>query len=181
MAFFPVQNNVIDHLARILTPMEFMCLIVIIRKTEGWNKASDAISISQFRELTGINREKTISAAINGLVVKKMITVERFRGKINRYRLGALCATTGGKVPYKSAGTFAESTGGKRPTTKERLNTRENVIDNGFTKNKVEVNRQIIELGKNVGLTMEEDEAIEDFRMRVLNEMSRQRFNAMQS
>ena len=46
--FLQVPNVVIDELLPDLTGAELKCYLVVIRKTKGWNKESDNISISQF-------------------------------------------------------------------------------------------------------------------------------------
>lgn len=77
--FFQMPNVIVDEIMRYLTPAEYVCLQLIIRKTRGWNKQSDAISLSQFQEFTGIKSKRTIMRALHrlcadevGLVSKKM-------------------------------------------------------------------------------------------------------------
>lgn len=53
---------------------ERQVLDTIIRKTYGWNKCEDAISLSQFVEATGMNKPHVIQA-IKGLLLKKVISV----------------------------------------------------------------------------------------------------------
>lgn len=70
-----LANEFMDALAKIRIPGEQMqCLLVILRKTWGWNKKSDDISLSQFIESTGINKQN-VCRAINGLLSKKIIAV----------------------------------------------------------------------------------------------------------
>ena len=70
-----IANEIWDALCRIRIPGEQMqVLMVIIRKTYGFNKKSDGIPLSQFTEATGINRQNVIRA-INGLLSKKIINV----------------------------------------------------------------------------------------------------------
>lgn len=70
-----IVNKVMDALAKYRIPGEQMqCLVFILRKTYGWNKKEDDISLSQFVDGTGINKPCVVRA-INGLKDKKIITV----------------------------------------------------------------------------------------------------------
>ena len=61
---------------------EGQLLWAILRKTYGWHKKSDSISISQLVEMTGKSRRMVIYALQN-LEAKKMIVIERKRGRGN--------------------------------------------------------------------------------------------------
>jgi len=70
-----IANEIMDALCKIRIPgEERQILDVILRKTYGWNKCEDAISLSQFVEMTGIIKTHVIRA-INGLLSKKVIIV----------------------------------------------------------------------------------------------------------
>jgi len=60
--FLQVPNAVIDELLPDLTGAELKCYLVVIRKTKGWNKESDNISISQFMKATGLSNSAVIKA-----------------------------------------------------------------------------------------------------------------------
>jgi len=65
---------------------ERQVLDVIIRKTYGWNKCEDAISLSQFVEMTGIKKPNVIGA-IKGLLSKKIISViQKDNDKVKLYK-----------------------------------------------------------------------------------------------
>lgn len=69
-----IANELYDAIARWhLSSYESRVLIFIIRKTYGWNKKSDWISLSQFVEATGI-RESHVSRTISLLVKQKIVT-----------------------------------------------------------------------------------------------------------
>lgn len=51
-------------------------LWVVLRKTYGWNKKADSISITQFMHITGLSR-RTVVYALQNLEAKNMITVQR--------------------------------------------------------------------------------------------------------
>ena len=55
-------------------------LLAIIRRTYGWKKKEDAISISQLQGMTGLSRRAVIYVLQN-LEAKKFITVKRQRGR----------------------------------------------------------------------------------------------------
>jgi phage replication O-like protein O len=64
-----------DALCRIRIPgEERQVLDCIFRKTYGWNKCEDAISLSQFVEMTGLTKPHIIHS-IAGLLLKKVIIV----------------------------------------------------------------------------------------------------------
>lgn len=70
-----IATEIQDAFCRTRIPgEERQILDVIIRKTYGWNKCEDAISLSQFVEMTGINKPCVIRA-IQGLLSKKIISV----------------------------------------------------------------------------------------------------------
>jgi phage replication O-like protein O len=66
-------------------------LLAIIRKTYGWNKKEDAISISQLEEITFLCR-RTIINSLQNLEAKQMIVIkrERGRGKVNQINVISL-------------------------------------------------------------------------------------------
>jgi len=90
--FFQFPNVIVDELIRFLTPAETMCLLVIIRKTRGWNKQADAISLSQFQELTGIKSKRTIMRALHRLCVDEVgLIAKNCKPRTTTiYRLGAI-------------------------------------------------------------------------------------------
>jgi phage replication O-like protein O len=70
-----IANEIMDALCRYRIPgEERQVLDTILRKTYGWNKTEDAISLSQFVEMTGIKKPNIIGA-INSLLSKKIIIV----------------------------------------------------------------------------------------------------------
>jgi phage replication O-like protein O len=70
-----IANEIMDALCKIRIPGEEMQVLnTIFRKTYGWNKCEDAISLSQFVETTGMNKPHIIQS-IKGLLLKKVITI----------------------------------------------------------------------------------------------------------
>lgn len=70
-----IANEIMDALCRIRIPGEEMQVLnAILRKTYGWQKCEDAIALSQFVEMTGMNKPHIIQS-IKGLLLKKVIIV----------------------------------------------------------------------------------------------------------
>ena len=59
---FQLPNSVIDELLADLTGAELKCYLYVLRKTKGWNREEDAISVSQFMKVTGLSNRKVIDA-----------------------------------------------------------------------------------------------------------------------
>lgn len=73
--YIKIANEIMDALCRIRIPGEEMQILnAILRKTYGWQKCEDAIALSQFVEMTGMNKPHIIQS-IKGLLLKKVITV----------------------------------------------------------------------------------------------------------
>lgn len=84
-----IANEIIEMLCLCgLKKSEWKVLLFILRKTYGWGKQEDMISISQFEDATGLSR-RTVIYALQDLEAKKMITIERkkegrMKNEINR-------------------------------------------------------------------------------------------------
>ena len=81
--FTQIANEIMEALIKYRIPGEQMqCLLFIIRKTYGWKKKEDAISLSQFVEATGLVKP-SICRAINKLKTKNIIFVNKKANKIH--------------------------------------------------------------------------------------------------
>lgn len=69
---FQVPNALIDELIAELSGAELKVYLFVIRKTKGWNKESDAISISQFMEALNLSNRAVINAC-KSLIEKGLI------------------------------------------------------------------------------------------------------------
>lgn len=69
-----VPNSILDFEG--LDVYEFRLLIFILRKTIGFNKKSDGISLSQFVKATGISKDKVIKSLEN-LQKRKFISIQK--------------------------------------------------------------------------------------------------------
>jgi hypothetical protein len=69
------ENAILDTIMPMCSPNEWKILCVAIRKTVGWHKQEDAISITQFQKLAGVSRPtaiKAIEEAVNhGFLIRK--------------------------------------------------------------------------------------------------------------
>ena len=69
-----IANSIVDYLCSYrLSGQEWQVVWVVIRKTWGWNKKLDRIALSQFADMTGINRRKC-HTILKKLVSKKVLT-----------------------------------------------------------------------------------------------------------
>lgn len=62
--FTVFDNSLLDVIMPACKPNTWKIICVAIRKTIGWHKDSDVISLSQFQELTGIGSRPTVLLAI---------------------------------------------------------------------------------------------------------------------
>lgn len=77
---FIFPNSIIDELLPELSHSELKCYLCVLRKTKGWNKEEDAISVSQFMKVTGLSNKAVISAC-ESLVEREIL--ERKSGDRN--------------------------------------------------------------------------------------------------
>ena len=70
--YSPTPNDLFDHWLPHLNESELKVILVIIRKTFGWHKIRDRISISQLQQFTGLS-ETSILSAIKSLISKGLI------------------------------------------------------------------------------------------------------------
>lgn len=72
-----IANEIMEALIKYSLPSsEMRCLLFVIRKTYGFNKKTDAISLSQFVRATALNRRAVIRA-LNNLNHKNLIYKEQ--------------------------------------------------------------------------------------------------------
>lgn len=80
-----IANEIMDAIINYRIPGEQMqCLLLIIRKTYGYNKKDDFISNSQFCEATGL-KKPNVCRAINGLIDKNIV-IKKDNRKIPSYQ-----------------------------------------------------------------------------------------------
>ena len=87
--YVKIANELIEQLARLyLSGNEWRVVLVVIRKTYGWNKKTDKISLTQFQELTKLSRPSVVRALKK--LVAKQILVAKQQPFINEYGLNKL-------------------------------------------------------------------------------------------
>jgi phage replication O-like protein O len=79
--FTQVPNEIIDLMPQ-LSGSEFKVLVAICRKTIGWHKTHDAISLSQLHTMTGLESSPCVEA-LKKLETLGLIVVNRCPGKTN--------------------------------------------------------------------------------------------------
>ncbi len=84
--YVAIANEIVDQLCLYrLSGEEWQVLLVVLRRTYGWNKKEDAISFSQFAEATNIPRPNVIRA-IKKLVSKKILgSIKKDTSSMNVY------------------------------------------------------------------------------------------------
>ena len=96
---FQIPNAVVDDLMSRLSPNAFKCYVLIVRKTTGWGKSSDKISISQFQAIAGIKKRDTVISALAELEKLNLILPVKKAGLVNEFRLNKLPEITPKTVP----------------------------------------------------------------------------------
>ncbi len=85
---YQTPNVLIDEHLKDLDPIEFTLLSIIIRKTMGWGKECDFISLSQIMQYAQkISRPSIIRKMASLENVHKLIITIRSKGRTNEYRL----------------------------------------------------------------------------------------------
>ena len=126
---FQISNAVIDEYLSKMSGNAWKCYGLIVRKTRGWQKTHDSLSISQIQKFTGIKSEKTVEKAINELVELGLIGKQSRFGLPNEYFLisdpkNAPPPKNGGTPPPKNGGTPPPKNGGHINTkNKKQIST----------------------------------------------------------
>jgi len=136
---FQIPNSVIDELLAKLTCAELKCYLFVVRKTKGWNKESDSISVSQFMEVTGLSNRSVITAC-ESLV--QMGLLERSGGerKLNTYSVKAFEISQSGEKSSsdKTGENFSQSGEKSSSDLVKKVHTQnnnKNTIQNNNKKN----------------------------------------------
>ena len=117
---FMIPNSVIDELLAKLTCAELKCYLFVVRKTKGWNKESDSISVSQFMEVTGLSNRSVITAC-ESLVEIGLLERSGGERKLNTYSVKAFeISQTGEKSSSDETGEKTSPTGENFSQTGEK-------------------------------------------------------------
>lgn len=124
--YTPIANEIMDALvATDLSGQDFKITLLIIRKTYGYNKCEDAVSLSQMEEATGMGRIRC-SQVVNRLQLMKILTVtENINGIGKKYKLNKDFEKWGTVKKNinrleKTKNTVNENINHKRQSTKDR-------------------------------------------------------------
>jgi len=134
-----IANEIVEQLAKIqLSGYESRMLWVIWRKTYGWHKKKDVISISQFQKFTGLDR-RHVQRTLNRLIERNIITKNGYR-HFTKWafqkdytkwksvaRIGTSVAILGTGVAILGTKPIAKNGAHKRNYTKE-TNTKEMIL-----------------------------------------------------
>lgn len=86
---FQVPNFVVDELMCKLSPAAFKAYLLIIRKTIGWQKDSDHISLNQLSEIMGMSKRQAQRATKElsdlGLIERQVSSTNFTRFKVTTY------------------------------------------------------------------------------------------------
>ncbi|ULJ64035.1 replication protein [Wielerella bovis] len=107
---FQVPNAFVDLIMRGISGNAVKCYLLIIRKTAGWHKLSDCISITQFMAFCGIKKDETAQKAVEELAQFGLIRADKQQGKITRFFLNTLPEQIG-ELPPKNGGTTTPKNG----------------------------------------------------------------------
>lgn len=148
---FIFPNSIIDELLPELSHSELKCYLCVLRKTKGWNKEEDAISVSQFMKVTGLSNKAVISAC-ESLVEREIL--ERKSGDRNTgiYSIKTYKSATGEKSSLVK--NFPSTSEKSSPVTSEKsshtINNIKNNIQNNNTSSSGKISQPRAKAKKNV-------------------------------
>lgn len=96
---FQISNAFVDEMMGELSGNAVKCYLIIVRKTRGWGKESDAIAISQFIDGKKLRDERTVKAALDELLAAGVVGKMDFKGRPSVYFLAKPPAKNDGGVP----------------------------------------------------------------------------------
>lgn len=103
---FQISNAFVDEMMGELSGNAVKCYLIIVRKTRGWGKESDAIAISQFIDGKKLKDERTVRAALDELLAVGVVGKMDFKGRPSVYFLANKPpAKNDGGVPAKNVPT----------------------------------------------------------------------------
>lgn len=96
---FQISNAFVDEMMGELSGNAVKCYLIIVRKTRGWGKESDAIAISQFIDGKKLKDERTVKAALDELLAAGVVGKMDFKGRPSVYFLAKPPAKNDRGVP----------------------------------------------------------------------------------
>lgn len=101
--YFIFPNAFVDRYLAQLSGPAVACYLAIARKTHGWHKDADSISISQLERLTGLE-ERAIWRALKMLCELELIAAYPHPGRPTTYEINGHLMDSLGRVPPPSEG-----------------------------------------------------------------------------
>ena len=148
---FIFPNSIIDELLPELSHSELKCYLCVLRKTKGWNKEEDAISVNQFMKVTGLSNKAVISAC-ESLVEREIL--ERKSGDRNTgiYSIKTYKTTTSEKSSLvKNFPATSEKS--SQVTSEKSSHTINNIKNNIQNTNKKNTKKSVLDLLADFGIT----------------------------
>ncbi|EMT8916062.1 hypothetical protein G6V87_001990, partial [Neisseria gonorrhoeae] len=126
---FQIANAVVDDFLCRMSGNAWKCYAVIVRKTTGWQKEIDYISVSQFKNLTGIKTDVTVADALKELVELNLIASVKRHGQVTGYRINMPepSPENGGTPPPENGGTATPKNWGSTKHTTKPTNTKHSI------------------------------------------------------
>ena len=146
---FQIANAVVDDFLSRISGSAWKCYTIIARKTTGWQKEMDYIPVAQFKTITSIKKDDTVTDALKELEELGLIISIKRQGQVTGYRLNMpeptpkMGGTTtpengvhpkngttpenGGYPPPKMGGTTTPENGGSSKHTTKPTNTKHNI------------------------------------------------------
>jgi len=123
---FMLPNDLIDkgYMAEMKGPA-LACYLFIVRKTRGWNKANDSISLSQLVSGTGYGRDAVLSG-VDKLVSMGVIERKSFANQPAKYILTDSIFAVGNTDGEKTAGGNNDGVVGNKDGTQSEITTHNN-------------------------------------------------------
>ncbi|MEY8872888.1 replication protein [Haemophilus sp. SZY H52] len=148
---FIFPNSIIDELLPELSHSELKCYLCVLRKTKGWNKEEDAISVTQFMKVTGLSNKAVISAC-ESLVEREIL--ERKSGDRNTGIYSIKTYKTATSEKSSLVKNFpATSEKSSQVTSEKSSHTINNIKNNIQNTNKKNTKKSALELLADFGIT----------------------------
>ena len=148
---FIFPNSIIDELLPELSHSELKCYLCVLRKTKGWNKEEDAISVSQFMKVTGLSNKAVISAC-ESLVEREIL--ERKSGDRNTGIYSIKTYKTATSEKSSLVKNFPATSEKSSPvTSKKSSHTINNIKNNIQNTNKKNTKKSDLDLLADFGIT----------------------------
>lgn len=172
---FQLPNAFVDHIMTQVSGNATKCYLLVVRKTVGWGKESDRISISQFKKYTGVNDPKTIHKVVKELEDFGLILSKKERGLITEFSLNFEPLDQYQKTPPVPKNTSTKKR--VKSSTKKPHSTKDNIYKTQIKESKPKKIHRKIEL-KNLGLVSESTaKEFIDHRVNIKKALTQNAFN----